>query len=74
MSRSVLWSTAIFIVFAFAVTVVFFWVREGSLREAGASMDSLLGNAGSEVVEGTESVVGATSNAVDRATDGDDRT
>ena len=74
MSRSVLWTTAVFIVFAFALTIIFFWVREGSLREAGASIDSLLGNAGSEVVEGTESVVGATSTAVDRATDGDDRT
>jgi len=74
MSRSVLWTTTIFIVFAFALTVIFFWVREGSLREAGASIDSMLGNAGSEVVEGTESVVGATTHAVDRATDGDDRT
>ena len=74
MSRSVLWSTAVFIVFAFALMVVFFWVREGSLREAGASMDSLLGNAGSDVVEGTGSVVDATTTAVDRATDGDDRT
>jgi hypothetical protein len=74
MSRSLLWSTAVVIVFSFALTVVFFWVREGSLREAGASMDNLFGNAGSEVVEGTESVVDATTTAVDRATDGDDRT
>jgi hypothetical protein len=74
MSRSVLWSTAVFIVFAFALMIVFFWVREGSLREAGASMDNILGNASSDVVEGTGSVVDATSNAVDRATDGDDRT
>ena len=74
MSRSLLWSTAVFIVFAFALTIVFFWVREGSLREAGTTMDSILGNASADVVEGTESVVDATSNAIDRATDGDDRT
>lgn len=74
MSRSLLWSTAVFIVFAFALMVVFLWVREGSLREAGASMDSLLGRAGAEVAEGAGSVVDATTTAVERATDGDDRT
>jgi hypothetical protein len=74
MSRKLLWSTTVFIVFAFATLVIFFWVREGSLREAGASMDSLLGNAGAEVAETTGSVVDATATAIDRATDGDDRT
>jgi hypothetical protein len=74
MSRSLLWKTAVFIVFAFALTVVFFWVREGSLREAGASMDTMFGHAGSDVAEGAGSVVDATTTAVDRATDGDDRT
>ena len=74
MSRSLLWSTAVFIVFGFALMIVFLWVREGSLREAGASMDSILGSAGAEVAETTGSVVDATTTAVDRATDGDDRT
>ena len=74
MSRSLVWKTAVFIVFAFALTVIFFWVREGSLREAGASIDSMLGHASSDVAEGAGSVVDATTTAVDRATDGDDRT
>lgn len=74
MSRSLLWSTTVFAVFAFALMIVFLWVREGSLREAGASMDRLLGNAGAEVAETTGSVVDATTTAVGRATDGDDRT
>jgi hypothetical protein len=74
MSRSLLWSTAVFIVFAFAALIVFFWVREGSLQGAGASMDRLLGRTGDEIASTTGSVVGATSTAVERATDGDDRT
>jgi hypothetical protein len=37
-------------------------------------MDSLLGHASEEVAEGTGAVVGATGNALERATDGDDRT
>jgi hypothetical protein len=74
MSKSMLWTTAVFIVFAFATLMVFFWIREGSLREAGASMDSLLGKAGSEVSSATGSVVDATGNAIDHATDGDERT
>jgi hypothetical protein len=74
MSKSLIWSTAVFIVFAFATLIVFFWIRDGSLRDAGASMDNLLGNAGEEVAQGTEQVVGATGNAIDKATDGDDRT
>lgn len=74
MSKSLLWTTAVFIVFAFSLLVVFFWIREGSLREAGASIDSLLGKAGSEVSSATGSIVDATGNAIDNATDGDDRT
>jgi hypothetical protein len=74
MSRSVLWTTAVFAVFAFAALIIFFWIREGSLQEAGASMDSLLGKAGSEVTTATGSVVDATGNAIDKATDGDERT
>jgi hypothetical protein len=64
----------VFVVFAFAATVVFFWIRDGSLTEAGASMDRLLSRTGSEVAEGTGAVVDSTGNAINRATDGDDRT
>lgn len=74
MSKSLLWTAAVFIVFAFATLIVFFWIREGSLQEAGASMDRLLGKAGSEVSSATGSVVDATGGAIDRATDGDERT
>jgi hypothetical protein len=74
MSKSLIWSTMVFVVFAFAALMVFFWVRDGSLREAGGSMDHLLGQAGKDVAQGTEQVVGATGNAIDKATDGDDRT
>jgi hypothetical protein len=74
MSKSVIWSTMVFVVFAFAALMVFFWVRDGSLREAGGSMDHLLGQAGHDVAQGTEQVVGATGNAITKATDGDDRT
>jgi hypothetical protein len=74
MSRSVLWSTVVFIVFAFATLMIFYWVREGSLEGAGASMDRTLSRAGDEVVGATESVVQSTENAIDNATDGDDRT
>ena len=74
MSKSGLWTTLVFCVFAFATLMVFFWIKDGSLREAGASMDSLLGKAGSEVTSATGSVVDATGNAIDRATDGDEST
>jgi hypothetical protein len=74
MSRSLLWSTAVFIVFAFAALIVFFWVREGSLQGAGASMDRLLGKTGGEIASTTGSVVDGTSKVIGRATDGDDRT
>ena len=74
MSKSLLWTTAVFIVFAFAAMMVFFWIRDGSLQAAGASVDSLLGKAGSEVSSTTGSVVDAAGGAIDRATDGDKRT
>jgi hypothetical protein len=74
MSRSLLWTTAVFVVFAFATLIIFFWVREGSLEGAGAEMDSLLGRTGDKVAETTDQVVDGTSGVIDRATDGDDRT
>jgi hypothetical protein len=64
----------VFVVFAFATAVIFFWIREGSLREAGASMDRLLGRTGDTVAQTTGEVVDGTSGVIDRATDGDDRT
>jgi hypothetical protein len=74
MSRSLLWKMLVLVVFAFAATVVFFWIRYGSLTEAGASMDRLLSRTGGEVAEGTAAVVDSTGEAIDRATDGDDST
>lgn len=74
MSRSVLWSTIVFTVFAFAALIVFFWIRDGSLRNAGASMDNLLNRTGDEIAQTTGDIVDSTGAALDRATDGDDRT
>lgn len=74
MSRRMLWSVAVFTVFAFATLVVFFWIRDGSLREAGTSMDNLLSKTGTEISDTTKDVVDSTGSAIDRATDGDDRT
>jgi hypothetical protein len=74
MSRSVLWSTLVFIVFAFATLMIFFWVRSGSLEGAGRSMDNTLSKAGSEISGAANSVVQSTNTAIDKATDGDDRT
>jgi hypothetical protein len=74
MSRSFVWSTLVFATFAFVTLMVFFWVREGSLEGAGAAMDRTLGSAGAEVVNAADTVVSATEQAVDNATDGDDRT
>jgi len=73
-SRRVLWSIVVFTVFAFMTLIVFFWIRDGSLREAGASMDNLLHRTGSEIATTTNEVVGSTGAAIERATDGDDRT
>ncbi len=74
MSRSVLWSALVFTVFAFATLVIFFWIRDGSLRNAGASMDNLLSKTGSEIAQTTGEVVDSTGAVIQRATDGDDRT
>lgn len=74
MSRATLWSIAVFAVFAFATIIVFFWIRDGSLQEAGASMDDLLGKTGSTVAETTDEIVQSTGEAIERATDGDDAT
>ncbi|MFT3725490.1 MAG: hypothetical protein QM773_18125 [Hyphomonadaceae bacterium] len=74
MSRSVLWSALVFTVFAFATLVIFFWIRDGSLRNAGASMDNLLSKTGSEIAQTTGEVVDSTGAVIERATDGDDRT
>ncbi|MEQ1607520.1 MAG: hypothetical protein ABL956_00885 [Hyphomonadaceae bacterium] len=74
MSTRVLWSVAVFAVFAFATLAVLFWVRDGSLQQAGAAMDGLLHKTGGEIADITGEVVNSTSAAIDRATDGDDRT
>jgi len=73
-SRRVLWSIAVFTIFAFMTLIVFFWIRDGSLQQAGASMDNLLNRTGSEIASTTDDVVDSTGAALDRATDGDDRT
>lgn len=74
MSRTTIWSLLVFVVFAFATAIVFFWIRDGSLREAGASMDDLLGRTGDQVAETTGDIVGGTAETIEKATDGDDRT
>lgn len=74
MSRKMIWSVLVFTVFAFATAIIFFWIRDGSLREAGASMDNLLSDAGSEISQTTGELVDNTGNTLERATDGDDRT
>lgn len=74
MSKSLLWKTAVLIVFAFATLIVFFWVRDGSLEKAGASMDGLLGRTGHDIAQGTGQVVDSTTTAIKKATDGDKRT
>jgi hypothetical protein len=74
MSRSMLWSIVTFTLLAFLAMILFLWVREGSLTGAGAVMDKFLGHAGADIVEGGGSVVTATGDAVNRATDGDDGT
>ena len=74
MSRTTIWSVLVFTVFAFAAAIMVFWIRYGSLREAGASMDNLLSNAGSEISEPIGEIVDNTGATFQRATDGDDRT
>lgn len=73
-ARKAFWSIAVFSVFAFATLIVFFWIRDGSLQQAGASMDNLLHRTGSEIASTTTDVVDSTGAAINRATDGDDRT
>lgn len=74
MSRTMLWSAAVFVVFAFATLIVFFWVREGSLEGAGAQMDHQLSKAGERISAAANSATDSASSAVERATDGDDAT
>ena len=74
MSRATVWSVVVFAVFAFATMIIFFWIRDGSLRDGGAAMDSLLSQTGSNIVETTDEIVSSTGDAVKKATDGDDRT
>lgn len=51
MSRTNTWPVHVFTVFAFAAAIVFFLIRDGSLREAGAAIDNLLRGAGKETVQ-----------------------
>ncbi len=74
MSKSFIWSSAVFVVFSFATLIVFFWMKEGSLQGAGSSMDRMLGRAGSEIAQTTDDVATSTSAALKRATDGDKST
>jgi hypothetical protein len=74
MSRASIWPIVVFAVFAFATVIIFFWIREGSLSEAGHSMDQMLSETGGQISETTGEIVQSTGAAIDRATDGDDRT
>jgi len=74
MSRTTIWSVLVFTVFTFATAIAFFWIRDGSLREAGAWKDNLLSSAGSEISQTTSEIVDNTGTTLQRATDGDDRT
>jgi hypothetical protein len=74
MSRTRIWSVLVFIVLAFALATVIFWIGDGSLREAGASMDNLPSDPGSEISETTREIVDWTDTTLQCATDGDDRT
>jgi hypothetical protein len=65
---------AVFAVSALATSIGFFSIRDGSLREAGASIDGLLSDAGSEISSTTSAIVDNTGRTIQRATDGDDRT
>jgi hypothetical protein len=51
MSRTTIWSVQVFTVFVFATAIVFFLIRDGSLREAGAAMDNLLSDAGNATAQ-----------------------
>jgi hypothetical protein len=74
MSRASLWSVIVFTVFAFATVIIFFWIRDGSLGKAGNSMDSLLNQTGENVAKTADDLASSTGQAINNATDGDDRT
>lgn len=74
MSRASIWSFVVFAVFAFATMIIFFWIRDGSLGEAGESMDSLLSHTGENVAKTADNIAVTTGEAINNATDGDDRT
>ena len=74
MSRASLWSVIVFTVFAFATVIIFFWIRDGSLGKAGNSMDSLLNQTGENVAKTADDIASSTGQAINNATDGDDRT
>lgn len=74
MSRASLWSVIVFTVFAFATVIIFFWIRDGSLGRAGQSMDHFLGQTGENVAKTADGIVASTGQAINNATDGDDRT
>ena len=74
MARSSIWYVVVFTVFAFATVLVFFWIRDGSLGAAGHSMDSLLGKTGATVAKTADDIVANTGQAINNATDGDNRT
>jgi len=74
MSRATIWSVLVFTVFAFATVVIFFWIRDGSLTQAGRSMDSFVRDTGDAVVKTTGNIVESTGEAIGNATDGNDKT
>ena len=74
MSRASLWSVIVFTVFAFATVIIFFWIRDGSLGKAGNSIDSLLNQTGENVAKTADDIASSTGQAINNATDGDDRT
>ena len=74
MSRATIWSVLVFTVFAFATVVIFFWIRDGSLTQAGRSMDSFVRDTGDAVVKTTGNIVESTGEAIGSATDGNDKT
>jgi hypothetical protein len=74
MSKTLLWSTTVFVVFAFATLILFFWIREGSLEGAGAQMHEQLHRAGERISAAANSPTDSASSAVERASDGDNAT
>ena len=74
MSPTRIWSVLVFIAFAFAPATVIFWIRDGPLREAGASMDNLPSDPGNGISETTGEIVDSAGTTLQRARDGDDRT